>query len=221
MQLCNFYIKALKKAELDPRNISYLEAHGTGTLLGDPIEIKAATQTYRKQTQDKQYCATGSVKGNMGHLLHAAGVGSFIKVILALQNKQIPPTLNCEKPHPRFRFEESPFYPNTKLINWEPINGRRIAAISSFGFGGTNCHLIVEGFDYAVQNHTPQKQALPLTQFSRERYWVGEEIVDVGIFGQKVGIHSEVKTEEDKMLLELLEKIGNKVLTAEEAIKLA
>jgi acyl transferase domain-containing protein len=201
--------EALKKADLDPRNISYLEAHGTGTLLGDPIEIKAATQTYRKQTQDKQYCATGSVKGNIGHLLHAAGVGSFIKVILALQNKQIPPTLNCEKPHPRFRFEESPFYPNTKLINWEPINGRRIAAISSFGFGGTNCHLIVEGFDNHAQGYTLNKQPLPRTQFNRKRYWVGKQMIDVGIFDQKVGMNSVVKTEEDKMLMELLKQIEN------------
>jgi acyl transferase domain-containing protein len=135
---------ALKSAGVIPQNIDLLEAHGTGTLLGDPIEIKAATEVYRETTPAEGYCAVGSVKSNMGHLLHAAGVASFIKLTLALQHGFIPPTLNCENPHPRFRFEQSPFYPAVTGQPW-PDRGRpRCGAVSSFGFGGTNCHMILE-----------------------------------------------------------------------------
>ncbi|MCP4155621.1 MAG: polyketide synthase, partial [bacterium] len=130
--------KAVIQAAVDvsgitPDTISYLEAHGTGTLLGDPIEIKAATEVYQAYTKEKQYCAVGSVKSNAGHAMTAAGVISLIKVIMSLRNKQIPATLHCENPHPRFRFEESPFYPNTSLTPWEPRHGVRRAGISSFG----------------------------------------------------------------------------------------
>ena len=170
--------QALRNSDVDPSSISYLEAHGTGTSLGDPIEIKAATQVYREYTQDRQFCAVGSVKSNMGHLLLAAGVASLIKVILALQKKTIPPTIHCERPHPRFRFEESPFYPVTETKDWAPREGVRRVAISSFGFGGTNCHLIMEeapGLPAGASLREPR----PLTQFHRKRYWLGKEIEDV------------------------------------------
>ncbi len=130
-------LDAISKAGVNPDTITYLEAHGTGTLLGDPIEIRAITQAYREYTEDTQYCAVGSVKSNIGHLLHAAGVASFIKVLLAFQNREIPATLHCENPHPRFRFEDSPFYPITETSEWRPKHGIRRAAISSFGFGGS------------------------------------------------------------------------------------
>ena len=135
---------ALAKAGISPESIGYYEAHGTGTLLGDPIEIKAATEIYREYTDKNGYCAVGSVKSNMGHLLRAAGVASFIKVVLSLMHKTIPPTLHCQRPHPRFKFDVSPFYPICQSRQWLPVNGLRRAAVSSFGFGGTNCHLILE-----------------------------------------------------------------------------
>ncbi len=164
--------QALHHAGVGAKSISYLEAHGTGTLLGDPVEIKAATQVYRKYSVANQYCAVGSVKSNMGHLLRAAGAASFIKVILALQHRQIPPTLHCEDPHPRFRFPDSPFYPVTGLQDWAPLNGVRRAGISSFGFGGTNCHLIVEEFKNP-DNYSLTRRPLPLTQFHRNVYRLG------------------------------------------------
>lgn len=170
--------KALEKSGIDPAMITYVEAHGTGTLLGDPIEIKALTQVYRAFTQNKQYCAVGSVKSNIGHLIRAAGIAGFIKVLLALQHQTIPPTLNCEKPHPRFKFEDSPFYPITQAKAWNPKNGTRYAAISSFGFGGTNCHVILEEFSPPSQ-YVQTRHPLPPTQFQQKRYWLGKEIVDV------------------------------------------
>ena len=135
---------ALDKSGINPETITYLEAHGTGTLLGDPIEIKAATEVYGQYTRKTGTCALGSVKSNLGHTMTAAGITGLIKILLCMKHRQISPTLHCERPHPRFRFDESPFYPHTKLTPWEPENGIMRAAISSFGFGGTNCHMILE-----------------------------------------------------------------------------
>jgi len=165
---------ALAKSQIDPSTIGYVEAHGTGTLLGDPIEIRAASQVYRDYTPKKQFCAVGSVKSNVGHTMTAAGVTGLLKVVACLQHKQIPPTLNCEKPHPRFEFESSPFYPNTELQNWKPIEGVRRAAISSFGFGGSNCHMILEEYlPMTVSSYVAK------TNFRRNRYWLGQDIVPV------------------------------------------
>ncbi|CAM2008614.1 SDR family NAD(P)-dependent oxidoreductase [Acanthopleuribacter pedis] len=161
--------QALASSGVNPATISYLEAHGTGTLLGDPIEIKAATQVYRTFTEARRFCAVGSVKTNLGHTMTAAGVTSLIKVLLSLENQRIPATLHCEKPHPRFRFEESPFYPNLATRDWQPLDGVRRAAISSFGFGGTNCHLILE----EAPPLGPTREALPPTRFKRKRFWLG------------------------------------------------
>ncbi len=95
--------------------------------------------------------------------------------IYALKHKKIPPTLNCENPHPRFKFADSPFYPVTKTEEWKPESGLRRAAISSFGFGGTNCHVIVEEFP-ENKGYIHRRKTLPLTQFQRKRYWLGKEI---------------------------------------------
>ena len=163
---------AYQRSGINPATISYLEAHGTGTLLGDPIEVKAATQVIGARTRERQFCGLGSVKSNMGHTFHAAGAAAFIKVMLALEHKQIPPTLHCEKPHPRFHFEDSPFYPATRLVPFPDRGGARRAGISAFGFGGTNCHLVVEEFDPVDRRYQPVRKALPLTQFNRQRYWI-------------------------------------------------
>ena len=131
-------------AEVDPRSISYIETHGTGTLLGDPIEFEALTQAFRASTQEKGFCAIGSVKTNVGHLDTAAGVTGLIKTVLALQHKQLPPSLHFTAPNPQIDFPNSPFYVNTTLAEWKNGSTPRRAAVSSFGIGGTNAHLVVE-----------------------------------------------------------------------------
>ncbi|MEJ8302799.1 SDR family NAD(P)-dependent oxidoreductase, partial [Saccharibacillus sacchari] len=161
--------KALIKSGISPKEINYLEAHGTGTLLGDPIEIKAATQVYQEFTSETQFCAVGSVKSNIGHLARAAGVASFIKVILAISNKEIPPTLHCHSPHPRFKFEDSPFYPIQTLKPWKSTHAKRTAAISSFGFGGTNCHMIVESGPDTYKGNR-EKQSIVQGEYERTTY---------------------------------------------------
>ena len=135
---------AQQLASVDPESISYIETHGTGTVLGDPIEIAALTKAFRAETAKKGFCAIGSVKTNIGHLDVAAGVTGLIKTVLALKHKQLPPSLNFERPNPRIDFANSPFFVNTKLTEWKNGNGPRRAGVSSFGVGGTNAHVIVE-----------------------------------------------------------------------------
>ncbi|KIA95297.1 hypothetical protein OA93_18580 [Flavobacterium sp. KMS] len=132
---------------INPETISYVEAHGTGTKLGDPIEVEALTKAFRTKTQKKNYCGIGSVKTNIGHTLHAAGLAGLQKVILAMQHKQMPPSLNYQKNNEFIDFENSPFYVNTALKPWDDyVGGKRRAAISSFGFSGTNAHAIIEEY---------------------------------------------------------------------------
>ena len=131
-------------AGLDPETISYIEAHGTGTVLGDPIEIRALTQAFRAKTAKTGFCAIGSVKSNIGHVDAASGVAGLIKTVLALKHKQIPPTLHFEHPNPDIDFVNSPFYVNTVLKDWEWSSTPRRAGVSAFGMGGTNAHVVME-----------------------------------------------------------------------------
>jgi len=135
------------KFEIDPTSIQLIEAHGTGTKLGDPIEVDALQQTFKKYTKKKGYCALGSVKSNIGHCFTAAGVASVIKVLLALKHKQLPPTINFAKLNEHISLKDSPFYVNDRLQAWE-LQGaeRRRAAISAFGFGGTNAHVVISEY---------------------------------------------------------------------------
>jgi acyl transferase domain-containing protein len=145
-----------KKSGIHPRTISYVEAHGTGTALGDPIEITGLADVYEKSTSDKQYCAIGSVKSNIGHLEAAAGIAQLIKVILQMNNKMLLPNLlHSRKINPNIDFANSPFYVQQELAAWErpeivENNERKIvprrAGISSFGAGGTNVHAIIEEY---------------------------------------------------------------------------
>ncbi|MBD2494905.1 type I polyketide synthase [Nostoc sp. FACHB-280] len=136
--------EAIMLAEVEPESISYIEAHGSGTALGDPIEIAALTKVFRASTQKKNFCAIGSVKTNIGHLDAAAGVAGLIKTALALKHQLIPPSLNFEQPNPEIDFANSPFYVNTKLREWETNATPRRAGVSSLGMGGTNVHLVLE-----------------------------------------------------------------------------
>ncbi|BAT53522.1 Beta-ketoacyl synthase [Nostoc sp. NIES-3756] len=131
-------------AGVDAETISYIEAHGTATPLGDPIEIAALTQAFNQTTDKKGFCAIGSVKTNFGHLDTAAGVAGLIKTVLALQHKMLPPSLHFETPNPKIDFANSPFYVNITLKEWKTHNIPRRAGVSSFGMGGTNAHVILE-----------------------------------------------------------------------------
>jgi acyl transferase domain-containing protein len=129
-------------AEISPETVTYVEAHGTGTNFGDPVEIEALKNAFN--TNKRQYCGIGSVKTNLGHLDCASGIASLIKVVLSLKNKQIPPTLNFSRPNPKIDFQNSPFYVNDTLKEWDTENILRRAGVSSFGIGGTNAHLVLE-----------------------------------------------------------------------------
>ncbi|HXH41802.1 MAG TPA: polyketide synthase, partial [Thermoanaerobaculia bacterium] len=137
---------------IDPSHIQLIEAHGTGTKLGDPIEVEGLREAFKKYTQRKEYCALGSVKSNIGHCLMAAGVAGVIKILLALQNRKLPPTINFERLNEHIHLTDSPFYVNTRLQEWE-LQGaaRRQAAISSFSFSGTNVHLVISEHPQTVE----------------------------------------------------------------------
>ncbi|MFE4108593.1 type I polyketide synthase [Almyronema epifaneia] len=132
-------------AEVEPDSISYIEAHGTGTALGDPIEIAALTQAFSAGGRPGNgFCAIGSVKTNVGHLDTAAGIAGLIKTVLALQHRQIPPSLHFQQPNPHIDFAQSPFYVNATLKDWLTQKQPRRAGVSSFGIGGTNAHVVLE-----------------------------------------------------------------------------
>lgn len=129
---------------IEPTTISYVEAHGTGTALGDPIEVAALSDAFRQYSDKTGYCAIGSVKSNIGHALAAAGIAGLIKVLLAFKHGKLPPSLHFTQPNEHIDFAHSPFTVNTTLSDWVVQVGPRRAAISSFGFSGTNAHLVVE-----------------------------------------------------------------------------
>ena len=132
-------------AGVEPETINYVETHGTGTPLGDPIEVAALEQVFSANTTEKNFCAIGSVKTNIGHLDAAAGVAGLIKTTLALEHREIPASLNFSEPNPRIDLENSPFYVNRELSQWEPVNGApRRAGVSSFSLGGVNAHVVLD-----------------------------------------------------------------------------
>ena len=138
-------LRAQADAKVSADSISYIEAHGTATQLGDPIELAALTQAFQTPTTARQFCAIGSIKGNLGHLVAAAGAAGLIKTALALYHKQLPPSLNFESANPELALESSPFYVNTQLADWQSQPGQpRRAGVSSFGVGGTNAHVVLE-----------------------------------------------------------------------------
>ncbi|AZS14157.1 beta-ketoacyl synthase N-terminal-like domain-containing protein [Paenibacillus lutimineralis] len=136
-----------EKFDIDPADINYVESHGTGTSLGDPIEVKALTEAFRHFTADSHYCALGSIKANIGHTTMAAGVAGIIKILLSLKSRKIPPLIHYRELNEKIKLQGSPFYINTELVEW-PVNkkGSRMAAVSSFGFSGTNCHIVIEEY---------------------------------------------------------------------------
>lgn len=136
--------QAQQEAGISADDISYIEAHGTATPIGDPIEINALNQVFARQTDQKQFCAIGSVKSNFGHLTAAAGVAGFIKTCLALKHAKIPPSINYHTPNPKINFEKTAFYVADALQNWQDDEKPLRAGVSAFGVGGTNAHVILE-----------------------------------------------------------------------------
>ena len=167
----------IEAKEINPESISYIEAHGTGTKLGDPIEFKALNEVYRQYTTKTQFCGIGSVKPNIGHLDTAAGLAGCIKVALSLYHKEIPPSINYKEPNPNIGFKDSPFYVVDKLQPWENTAVPRRAALSSFGIGGTNTHAILEEYvaDKELEQIGPRPEnnnvsyLIPLSARNKER----------------------------------------------------
>ncbi|MGH3886641.1 MAG: SDR family NAD(P)-dependent oxidoreductase [Pseudonocardiaceae bacterium] len=156
-------VAAQELAQVSAGEISYLEAHGTGTLVGDPIEVAALTEAFGRSTDRRRFCALGSVKTNFGHLIAAAGIASLIKTVLALEHQIIPPSLNFARPNPLINFADTPFWVVTTATPWRCEDGPRRAGVSSFGFGGTNAHAIVQEAPIRpVTHHWPAWSILPL-----------------------------------------------------------
>ncbi|MFD2168921.1 SDR family NAD(P)-dependent oxidoreductase [Tumebacillus lipolyticus] len=172
--------KAIKRANLDPRTISYIEAHGTGTSLGDPIEITGLMKAFAEHTPDRQFCAIGSAKSNIGHLESAAGVAGIAKVILQMKHRQLVPSLHSEQLNPHISFVNSPFYVQRELQEWKApvlvqdgveVSHPRRAGVSSFGAGGANAHILLEEFVQAPVNERASRseQVIILSAKNAER----------------------------------------------------
>lgn len=156
---------AINMADIDPKTICYIEAHGTGTLLGDPIEIEALKKVYASSPHS---CPIGSIKENIGHTFDASGVISLIKAILILREQKIPPSIHYKKPNPHINFDESPFYVNTKLSNMKKQKNPYRIGVSSFGIGGTNAHLILEEWKENREKFNSNKSYLLLLSAKTE-----------------------------------------------------
>ncbi len=173
-------VRAHHDAQVPASSISYIEAHGTATPLGDPIEIEGLQTAFGEQ-KNKNYCAIGSLKSNMGHLTAAAGVAGLIKTILALNYRKIPPSLGYTKPNPAIDFDNSPFYVNTKLRDWDIEDGARRAGISSFGVGGTNVHIVVEEYSNELPEVSVSNRPVQLVT------WSAKTENSLNKYGEKLG----------------------------------
>jgi hypothetical protein len=162
------YQDALRLAGKEANDISYIESHGTGTSLGDPIEMQSITDVYSKNRDETNPLIIGSVKANIGHLEGAAGISALIKTVLCIQHKCIPPQIHLNTLNPRIHLDKIPAIIPTSLHNWHPNGKSRMAGISSFGFSGTNAHLIVSEYD----GSTPVNTSQHLTQFKQKSYWI-------------------------------------------------
>ncbi|MGA1867996.1 MAG: thioester reductase domain-containing protein [bacterium] len=160
-------IKAFERAHISAEQIDYIECHGTGTSLGDPIEIAGLTKAFHHYMQKRQFCPIGSVKSNIGHLEAAAGVAALIKVLLCMKHNTLPKSLHSETTNPHIQFTTTPFYVVNETMEWKAIPERPlIAGISSFGAGGANAHLIVESYSHAYKKAS--SKALHLASLDEE-----------------------------------------------------
>src|SRR5262249_33150848 len=137
-------VEAMSAARISPADIGYVECHGTGTIVGDPLEIDALSRAFRTRTDKSGFCAVGSVKTNIGHLEQTAGVAALIKTALALKNAKIPPSLHFRQPNPKIDFAATPFFVNAECREWPARDHPRLAAVNSLGLGGTNAFVVLE-----------------------------------------------------------------------------
>ena len=151
-------IEALLIADASPDDIAYVECHGTGTVIGDPLEIDALTRAFRTRTDRRAFCAIGSVKTNIGHLEQTAGLAALIKTALALKHGKIPPSLNFQKPNPKIDFAASPFFVNTQCRDWPAGDRPRLGAVNSLGLGGTNAFVVLEEPPAAAAERTVETE---------------------------------------------------------------
>ncbi|MFC6650085.1 beta-ketoacyl synthase N-terminal-like domain-containing protein [Paenibacillus rhizoplanae] len=142
--------RAWADAGIHPERLEYIEAHGTGTKLGDPVEIEGLRNAFGRYTSRKQFCGIGSLKTNVGHLDHCAGIAGFLKAVLSLKHSELPASLHFTAPNARISFPDSPVYVNERLRVWESGGGPRLCGVSSFGLSGTNCHVVLEEAPHAA-----------------------------------------------------------------------
>lgn len=201
--------KAIHNARVNPETIKYIEAHGTGTKIGDPIEIEALTGAYKFYTHKKQFIGIGSIKTNIGHLDTVAGLAGCLKLILCLKNKMFVPTLNFKKLNPNIDLVNSPFYITDKLAVWNKGDSPRRGAVSSFGIGGTNVHMILEeyvekksandklGEDYKYVIPVSAKNSMLLREYiiSLLNYLQDNENVNLADFAYTLQIGRETQSE--------------------------
>ncbi|CAM2069327.1 SDR family NAD(P)-dependent oxidoreductase [Sulfidibacter corallicola] len=174
-------LTAWRKAGISPADLSYIETHGTGTSLGDPIEIDALTRAFREAGDDeRQRCAIGSVKTNIGHLAMAAGIAGLIKVVMALRHRTLPPSLHFHKPNRYIDFKASPFFVNTEARPWREPSGKPLrAALSSFGFSGTNCHVVLSEPPPTAPAPSPDHRAYLFTFSAQTERALGARIAAI------------------------------------------
>jgi malonyl CoA-acyl carrier protein transacylase len=163
----NVLEKAWKNAGINPETISYIEAHGTGTRVGDPIEVRALTDAFSRFTHRKQFCAVGSVKTNIGHSFEAAGIFGLIKAVLSLKHRTLPGILHFNRPNRNIDFEDSPVYINNESMKWKTDGEPLRCGVTAFGFSGTNCHVVLEEAPGAGS-----KQELHETRSQSEHYYL-------------------------------------------------
>jgi polyketide synthase PksN len=186
-------LRAWKDAGINPETLGYIEAHGTGTKLGDPIEIEGIQSAFSRFTSKKQFCAIGSVKSNLGHPDHSAGISSLIKAVLSLKNKAIPPTLHFNRPNRKINFENTCVYVNDRLSQWETEEGQpRRCGVSSFGLSGTNCHIVLEEAPETKRPDSTNGTELPqiLTISAKNGKVIKESIKNFKVFIEKQSNHN-------------------------------
>ncbi|MFH8337459.1 SDR family NAD(P)-dependent oxidoreductase [Streptomyces sp. AM6-12] len=154
-------LDAWADAGIDPRTVGYVEVHGTATRIGDPIEFEGLRRAFGHYTDEKQFCAVGTAKANVGHLFEGSGVIGVIKAALSVQHKTVPPMANFEKPNPKIDFADGPIYIPTAAEPWDPAEGKRHCGVSAFGIGGTNCHVVLGAAPAAPVASAPQTTAGP------------------------------------------------------------
>ncbi len=193
---CKLQMDVYKKFNIDPGNISFIETQGTGTPLGDSIEVAALTQSFQEYTDKHQFCALGSLKPNIGHTSMAAGVVSLIKVLLQLQNKMLVPMINYKESSSLIHLENSPFYVNTECEPWEKQgSAARLCAINSFGFSGTNCHIVVSEYADKRVSLDITKPAYLVTFSAKDRANLLQKLVDMSewLNNHNINDHDEEK----------------------------